>query len=88
MTCMCLKDLRENIRVTRHWHLLRKTQEDFGQAFVDLKKSHEEDLSMGKITKEIIFEVAFSGIFLSKDWVDKYITEMKTHGCSMLSCMG
>ena len=41
----------------------RKDEENFGQAFADLKKSHEEDLYMGKITEEIIFEVACSAIF-------------------------
>ena len=68
--------------------LIEKDEEYFGQAFVDLKKSHEEDLAMGKITEEILFKEAWNGIYLSKDWVDKYITEMKIHGCSMLSCIG
>ena len=29
--------------------LIEKDEEYFGQAFVDLKKSHEEELSRGKI---------------------------------------
>ena len=33
----------------------RKDEENFGQAFVDLKRSHKEDLAMGKITQEILF---------------------------------
>ena len=52
----------------------RKYEEKFGQAFVHLKKSHADYLTMGKITYEILFEAACSGICLSKDWVDKYIT--------------
>ena len=65
--------------------LIENNEEDFGQAFVDLKKSHEEDLAMGKIVEEILFEAACNGICLSKDWVYKYIIEMKIHGFSMLS---
>ena len=37
----------------------RKDEENFGQAFADLKKSHEEDLDMGKIIEEILFEAAW-----------------------------
>ena len=47
--------------------LIEKDEEYFGQAFVDLKKSHEEDLVMGKIVEEILFEVACNGICLSMD---------------------
>ena len=38
--------------------LIEKDEEHFGQAFVDLKKSHEEELAMGKIDDEILFEEA------------------------------
>ena len=65
----------------------RKYEENFGQVFVYLKKSHEKDLSMGKITEEILFEAACSGICLSKGWVGKYITKMNIYGCTMLACM-
>ena len=47
-----------------------------------------EDLAMGEIVEDIPFESACIDIFLSKNWLDKYITKMKIHGCTMLVCMG
>ena len=75
------------------WHKviskhIEKDEEYFGQAFLDLKKIQEEDLAMGRIAKGILFEAACNGICLSKDWVYKYIIEMKIHGCTMLACIG
>ena len=43
--------------------LIQKDEEDFGQAFVDLKQCHEEELTMGKIDEEIIFEETCNAIF-------------------------
>ena len=48
---------------------IKKYEEDFGLSFVDLKKSHEEDLAMRKLVEEILFEAACNGIFLSMDWI-------------------
>ena len=47
-------------------HMKRKDEEYFGQAFVDLKKSHEDDLRMGKIDEEIIFEEPCNLFFYSR----------------------
>ena len=43
---------------------------------------------MGKTVEDIPFESACIDICLSKNWLDKYITKMKIHGCTMLVCMG
>ena len=43
---------------------------------------------MREIDEDTLFETTCSGICLSKDWVYKYITKIKIHGCTMLACMG